>query len=76
LDNLTHTLIGLIAGESVARTTRAREPGLAPDTRRGLFVAIGGNLPDLDLDFLNSYGVRAGHRSRTAKLINLAFGER
>jgi inner membrane protein len=52
LDNLTHTLIGLIAGESVARTTRAREPGLAPDTRRGLFVAlaaIGGNLPDLDL---------------------------
>jgi len=52
LDNLTHTLIGLIAGESVARTTRAREPGLAPDTRRGLFIAlaaIGGNLPDLDL---------------------------
>jgi inner membrane protein len=52
LDNLTHTLIGLIAGESVARTTRAREPGLAPETRRGLFVAlaaIGGNLPDLDL---------------------------
>ena len=52
MDNLTHTLIGLIAGESVARTTRAREPGLAPDTRRGLFVAlaaIGGNLPDLDL---------------------------
>jgi hypothetical protein len=26
LDNLTHTLIGFIAGESVARTTRAREP--------------------------------------------------
>ena len=52
MDNLTHTLIGLIAGESVARTSRAREPGLAPDTRRGLFVAlaaIGGNLPDLDL---------------------------
>jgi len=52
LDNLTHTLIGLIAGESVARTTRAREPGLAPETRRVLFVAlaaIGGNLPDLDL---------------------------
>ena len=52
MDNLTHTLIGLIAGESVARTTRAREPGLAPETRRVLFVAlaaIGGNLPDLDL---------------------------
>ena len=52
MDNLTHTLIGLIAGESIAHSTRAREPGLAPATRRGLFVAlaaIGGNLPDLDL---------------------------
>jgi inner membrane protein len=52
MDNLTHTLIGLIAGESVGRATRARKPGLAPDARRGLFVtiaAIGGNLPDLDL---------------------------
>ena len=28
MDNLTHTLIGLIAGESVGRATRAREPGL------------------------------------------------
>jgi inner membrane protein len=52
MDNLTHTLIGFIAGESVARATPVREPGLAPDKRRGLFVtlaAIGGNLPDLDL---------------------------
>lgn len=52
MDNLTHTLIGLIAGESVARSTSARAPGLAPDVRRGLFVvlaAVGGNLPDLDL---------------------------
>ncbi len=53
MDNLTHTLIGLIAGESVAQSTRAREPGLAPEVRRGLFIAIaaiGGNLPDLDLN--------------------------
>jgi inner membrane protein len=53
MDNLTHTLIGLIAGESVAHTTsRALNSGLAPEKRRGLFVAIaaiGGNLPDLDL---------------------------
>ena len=52
MDNLTHTLIGLIAGESVAHSTPAREPGLAPAVRRGLFVvlaAVGGNLPDLDL---------------------------
>jgi inner membrane protein len=52
MDNLTHTLIGAIAGESVAQGTRARAPGLASDVRRGLFVvlaAVGGNLPDLDL---------------------------
>ena len=57
MDNLTHTLIGFIAGESVARATPVREPGLAPDKRRSLFVtlaAIGGNLPDLDLVY--SYG--------------------
>lgn len=52
MDNLTHTLIGLVAGEAAARTTRAREPGLDPRTRRTLFVTlttVGGNLPDLDL---------------------------
>jgi inner membrane protein len=52
MDNLTHTLIGVIAGESVAQATRAHEPGLPRDVRRGLFVvlsAVGGNLPDLDL---------------------------
>ena len=52
MDNLSHSLIGLIAGESIARGSRAREPGLAPETRRGLLVAlsvIGGNLPDIDL---------------------------
>jgi inner membrane protein len=52
MDNLTHSVIGLIAGESVARVTHAPQPGLLPDTRRRLFVAlfiIGGNSPDLDL---------------------------
>ncbi len=52
MDNLSHSLIGLIAGESVARTTRACEPGLPHQTRRGLLVTlsvVGGNLPDLDL---------------------------
>jgi inner membrane protein len=52
MDNLTHTLIGVIAGESMAQGTRAHEPGLPPDVRRDLFVvlaAVGGNLPDLDL---------------------------
>jgi inner membrane protein len=52
MENLTHSLIGLVAGESIARITPAREPGLPPQIRRGLFVTlfvIGGNLPDLDL---------------------------
>ena len=56
MDNLTHTLIGVIAGESVAQGTRpegrTRTHGLPPGVRRGLFVvlaAVGGNLPDLDL---------------------------
>jgi len=52
MENITHSLIGLIAGESIARTTRSPQQGLPPETRRGLFVTltvIGGNLPDLDL---------------------------
>lgn len=51
MDNLTHTLVGLIVGESAARATRADPAGLASDTRRNLFVslmAIGSNVPDLD----------------------------
>ena len=67
MDNLTHTLIGLIAGESVAHSTPAREPGLTPDVRRGLFVvlaAVGGNLPDLDL----LYSYRGVSHDTQAKL--------
>ena len=52
MDNLSHSLIGLIAGESIARSGRAHESSLAPETRRGLLVTlsvVGSNLPDLDL---------------------------
>jgi inner membrane protein len=65
MDNLSHSLIGLITCESIARLSRAREPGLAPDTRRGLLVSlsvIGGNLPDIDLVYSYhpfSHGTRA-----------------
>jgi inner membrane protein len=51
LDNLTHTLVGVLIGESAAHATRTRASGLAADTRRNLFVgvmAIGSNVPDLD----------------------------
>ena len=52
MDNLTHTLIGLAAGEGMARCTRARQGGLADPARRTTLLAlgvIGGNLPDADL---------------------------
>jgi len=55
VDNVTHTLIGLIAGESAAAETSAA--GLTAQARRALSVAvavIGSNSPDLDL--LMSYG--------------------
>jgi len=49
VDNLTHTVLGLVAGEAVARVSRS--------PRRASLVAIGilgGNLPDADLAV--SYG--------------------
>lgn len=51
MDNLTHTLIGTLVGETFARVTASGERGLAPAQRRNLLVAvaaIGSNLPDLD----------------------------
>ncbi len=51
MDNLTHTLVGVLVGETAARATGSRPSGLDADTRRNLFVtvmAVGSNLPDLD----------------------------
>jgi inner membrane protein len=51
LDNLTHTLVGLVVGETVARTATVDPTGVGEETRRKLFLsvmAIGSNLPDLD----------------------------
>ncbi len=52
MDNLTHSLIGMVAGETVARLTPTSKTGLRADTRRGMLVTlatVGGNLPDIDL---------------------------
>jgi inner membrane protein len=57
VDNLTHTLIGFVAGDAVARCTAEAPGGLSNATRRTYFVtvaAIGSNIPDLDL--LLTYG--------------------
>jgi inner membrane protein len=51
LDNVTHTLISVLVGESAARATANVRSGLPGATRRNLMVslmAVGGNLPDLD----------------------------
>lgn len=55
MDNVTHTLIGALIGETVARTTHNIEGdsrGLPGEVRRNLLVttaAIGSNLPDVDV---------------------------
>ena len=78
MDNITHTVIGLIAGEALTRVIPASDPGLEPETRRGAFIAatiIGGNLPDADL--LYSYrgastdrlGYLLEHRGYTHTLV-------
>jgi inner membrane protein len=55
MDNVTHTLIGALLGETIARTTHNSEGdvrGLPSEVRRNLLVttsAIGSNLPDVDV---------------------------
>jgi inner membrane protein len=52
MDNITHTLIGALVGETVARTTQSDPGGLPGEVRRNLLVAtaaIGSNLPDIDV---------------------------
>jgi inner membrane protein len=52
MDNVTHTLIGALLGETIARTTQSDPRGLPAQVRRNLLVAtaaIGSNLPDSDL---------------------------
>jgi len=51
LDNITHTLVGLLVGEATSRALPATR-GLAANTKRNLIVGlmtIGSNVPDLDL---------------------------
>jgi inner membrane protein len=52
MDNITHTLIGALVGETVARTTQSDPAGLPVEIRRNMLVttaAIGSNLPDIDV---------------------------
>ena len=52
MDNVTHTLIGALLGETIARTRQGDSRGLPGEVRRNLLVtasAIGSNLPDVDV---------------------------
>jgi inner membrane protein len=75
MDNVTHTLIGVLAGEAVARAIPRDEQGLPANTRRNVLVtlaAIGSNLPDLDLvySFLGSkVNYLLHHRGHTHTIV-------
>lgn len=66
LDNLTHSLVGLLAAETVIR---ARERGSLPErslepwTRSALYVLsiVGNNLPDIDLTYSRISGKTIGY---------------
>ncbi|HET8875499.1 MAG TPA: metal-dependent hydrolase, partial [Casimicrobiaceae bacterium] len=52
MDNVTHTLIGALLGESAARLAPPAGNGRQAKLRRGLFLAVaivGSNFPDADL---------------------------
>jgi membrane-bound metal-dependent hydrolase YbcI (DUF457 family) len=78
MDNLTHSLIGLVAGEAMARCTAPDPRGLPAPARRNALIAIsiiGSNLPDVDLAWSMQFvtGDRMGyllqHRGHTHTLL-------
>jgi inner membrane protein len=76
VDNLTHTLVGALVGETIARAASASASTLGRDVRRDLIVgamAIGGNLPDLDFLYSAVYGGKLDyllhHRGHTHTII-------
>jgi inner membrane protein len=76
VDNLTHTLVGALVGETIARGASARASSLPSDARRNLIVgtmAVGGNLPDLDFVYSAVYGGKLDyllhHRGHTHTII-------
>jgi inner membrane protein len=78
VDNLTHTLIGFVAGDAIARCTADAPGGLSGATRRSCFVtvaAVASNIPDLDLVLTyggfapGKIGYLLHHRGHTHTLI-------
>jgi inner membrane protein len=76
VDNLTHTLVGALVGESLARATGGLRTDLPGDSRRNVMVvtmALGGNLPDLDFLYSAVYGGKLDyllhHRGHTHTVV-------
>lgn len=81
MDNITHTLMGVLLGETVSRLLPASASNLSPERRRRVLLGIGmvgSNLPDADflaslvtqskLDYLSQ------HRGYTHTLIGVVLG--
>ncbi len=80
MDNLTHTLAGLLIGESVSRFAPAAPSGLPPRQRHGLLVvlsAVCSNLPDADVVYTMAAGTRleylSQHRGYTHTIVGVAL---
>lgn len=76
MDNLTHTLIGALVGETAACCSSNSNSGLLADTRRNLWVtvmAVGSNLPDADFVYPmltdSKLNYLSEHRGHTHTLI-------
>jgi inner membrane protein len=76
MDNLTHTLVGTLVGDTAARFTSNANSGLPADTRRNFWVgmmAVGSNLPDADFIYPMLSGSKLAylseHRGHTHTVI-------
>jgi inner membrane protein len=80
LDNVTHTLIGALLGESAARSTPAPASDRENDVRRTMFLSVmvvGSNLPDLDVLYSFGSGDKLAylleHRGHTHTVVGALF---
>ncbi|HEY0963241.1 MAG TPA: metal-dependent hydrolase [Pseudomonadales bacterium] len=76
MDNLTHTLIGALGGETAARFIPAARTLLPEATRRRLYLTLmvaGSNVPDLDSLYAGITGGKLGyllhHRGHTHTIV-------
>jgi len=76
MDNLTHTLIGVLVGETAHTVAPSGTGGLTAQQRRSLFLplmVIGSNLPDLDFLYARITGNRLDylleHRGHTHTVV-------